>query len=140
MKLLSVLILLVAYLQVSSAWVLQVTGKKEKAKLVPYKENFHSRKAENGCYNFSEDITDKGVASFRFCTIQMYMCEIKFFSGQYCTGKALGHNGGRGYSWHKSRVSDKGSKMKSFRISGCILDDIPGLSHGKFDKWVLRDC
>lgn len=140
MKLLSVLILLVAYLQLSQAWVLEVHGKKKKKDGTRYSQNFHSRMAKDDCHNFGSRITAKGVDQFRFCTIQMYMCEIQFFDDAFCTGKPLGHNGARGYSWHKAQVSKKGSKMKSFRVSGCMLGKLPIVEYGKMDRWLIRDC
>lgn len=139
MKLLSCLLLLVAYLQLSEAWVIRLQGNKKHKDKTPVTETFFSREAKNDCHTLSDSLTSKGVLSFHFCTIQMYGCEIAFFDKQFCLGDRIGHSGGRGYSWQKYPVSKKGSKMKSFRISGCRAD-IPGVEKGKFDTFRIADC
>ncbi|KAF7595946.1 hypothetical protein BBP40_004092 [Aspergillus hancockii] len=139
MKLLSTAAILVtAALPLSSAWVLKINGNEEKGG-APVTETFYSRAAENGCHEISTNIQKKGVHDFRFCTIQMYGCEIKFFDDIGCKGEGLGQNGGRGYSWRKYPVSEKGSKMKSFRITGCRAD-APILENIKFDTFRIADC
>ncbi|KAA8651256.1 hypothetical protein EYZ11_006500 [Aspergillus tanneri] len=134
----TVAILATALLPVSNAWVLQVNGNGERNGS-PLTETFSSRSAENNCHDISTTIQKKGVHDFKFCTIQMYGCEIKFFDGVACKGEGLGHSGGRGYSWTKYPVSKKGSTMKSFRITGCRAD-LPVLEKFKFDTFRIADC
>ncbi|KAB8228022.1 uncharacterized protein BDW43DRAFT_316327 [Aspergillus alliaceus] len=139
MKFLSIAtVLAAATVPLSNAWVLQVNGNEVNAGN-PVTETFYSREAENGCHEISSEIQRKGVHDFHFCTVQMYGCEIKFFDDIGCKGKGLGQNGGRGYSWKKYPVSKEGSKMKSFRITGCRAD-IPVLENVKFDTFRIKEC
>ncbi|KAH8724029.1 hypothetical protein GQ44DRAFT_296735 [Phaeosphaeriaceae sp. PMI808] len=136
MKLLATVFGLATLLHLSHAWVMEVTANGKS----PKSETFYSREAANGCHEISTAIQRKGVHDFEFCTIQMYGCQISFYSDVGCKGDNLGHSGGRGYSWKKYPVSKEGSKMKSFRITGCHADDIPILSKVKFDTFRIVDC
>ncbi|KAK7178239.1 hypothetical protein PSPO01_15707 [Paraphaeosphaeria sporulosa] len=135
MKLLATVFGLAAFLHLSHGWVFEVTANGK----FPKSETFYSREANNGCHEISTTIQKKGVHDFEFCTIQMYGCQISFYSDVGCKGENLGHSGGRGYSWKKNPVSKKGSKMKSFRITGCHAD-IPILDKVKFDTFRIVDC
>ncbi|RDL41798.1 uncharacterized protein BP5553_01777 [Venustampulla echinocandica] len=136
MRLLATLLAVLATLQLCSAWVLEVNGKELRAGS-PISETFSSRQAENGCHDIASTITKKGVNDFRFCTIQMFGCQISFYSEALCAGANLGHSGGRGYSWRKNPVSPAGSKMGSFRITGCHS---LGGEWGTWDTFRTKEC
>ncbi|KAL1917077.1 uncharacterized protein VTP21DRAFT_5275 [Calcarisporiella thermophila] len=129
----ALLLLVLAVLSAQvNAWVARFESK-------DHVSTHFSREAKNDCYDINQEVVDQGVRGFKFCTIQAYQCEIRLFDERACKGHSLGHNGGRGYSWSKYPVSAKGSKMKSFRITGC-LGDVPIIGKFKFDKFNIRDC
>lgn len=137
MKLFATLLAVLATLQLCSGWVLKVNGIEQRGG-APIDEIFYSRNAENDCHKFSSTIRKKGIHDFRFCTIQAYGCEIAFYSDTLCGGKNLGSNGGRGYSWKKNPVSKAGSKMSSFRITGCRENPLGGWA--QWDTFQIKDC
>ncbi|KAK9312795.1 hypothetical protein V1522DRAFT_395680 [Lipomyces starkeyi] len=137
MKLFRDFLTLVTLLGISHRWVLEVHGNLIQG--YDYAtETFYSKEAENGCHEFSNKFKEKGVHDFTFCTMQYYVCQLSFYSDIGCKGDNLGHTGGRGYSWSKDPVSKAGSKMKSFRMTGCVLGDLPGPF--KLDTWRVVDC
>ncbi|KXS13216.1 hypothetical protein M427DRAFT_156880 [Gonapodya prolifera JEL478] len=137
---LAVLALAVGALALNAhAWVLSINSK-EDAKGDFKTEEFHSAKPENGCFNLAQQMIDRGVFSFQYCTTPIWRCSLTFHSEKNCDGYLLGETSA-GKSWDKFGVSEAGSKMKSFQIVGCITIPIPGkIKLPYFDVYDLGNC
>ncbi|KAF9974377.1 hypothetical protein BGZ73_002228 [Actinomortierella ambigua] len=119
-----VLLFALAFVAIAQAWSFDVwtkTGYKGK------RRSFYDLRAGNNCYNLPSDVSGK-VHSFTFCSMAWTRCSITIHSKTGCNGSILGSATAalpRTY-WKKSSTSAAGSKMKSFRISGCKSIPIAG--------------
>lgn len=83
-------------------------------------EEFHSKSAENGCYDLSTKWNKNLPDSMQWCTFRIIRCSVVLFNKPACKGDKLGHTNA-GASWSKRQLSKNGKHVKSFKVQGCYL-------------------
>ncbi|KAF9163927.1 hypothetical protein DFQ27_002697 [Actinomortierella ambigua] len=119
-----VVLFALAFLAITQAWSFDVwTSANYRGK----RRSFYDLRAGNNCFSLPSDVSAK-VHSFKFCSMAWTRCSITIHSNPGCTGSILGSATAAAprAEWHKKTVSSAGSKMKSFRISGCKSIPIAG--------------